>query len=648
MDDGVRLAARIWMPVAAAGSYPAILEFIPYRKQDLVRARDERTHPWLAAHGFVCLRVDMRGSGDSEGEMPDMYCDREIEDARQLIEWIAAQPWCSGRVGMFGTSWGGTASLQAAVDAPEPLKAVLANCATWDRFEDDIHWMGGCLLTDSFEWGATLPAILACPPDAETVGEDWLGQWRRRLESLSFPLEQWVRHRFRGEYWRRGSVRFASERLGCPVLAIGGWSDRYSNAVMPLVEARSDNCWGIVGPWGHSYPDQGEPGPAAGFQQIALAWWNHWLRNDRPGDLAWPRTRLWLRRFDPPQNRLTRRNGSWAALSGPGGGNGRGMVLDSDNAGAGASADSGWFAVPYDLRHGECAGDTGYFGRHGGLPLDQAADDDRSLRFESEPLESEFKLIGSAKLGARIKRDRQAAQLVCRLCEVDAQGRSNLVVRGILNLALDAMMDGPAPLSAAASEMVWIQLPVTAYRFARGHRIRLAVAASYWPLVFPTARDPGMRLQEGAQLFLPTTNALATDGAGRFPDPLDLPPEKSWTACSEPAMRRTQNGVTAGGAVTAWSQKSAAVRFTKMEKTVSQRTEARFDAAPGDSSGPQCEFGHTIEIERPDGKAVITSRLAASGANDAIKVRGTLKANWNGTALLRRPWGFECELNQTK
>ena len=231
-----------------------LLEYIPYRKRDLVRARDARNHPVFAANGYVCLRVDMRGSGDSEGAMPDMYAEAELSDARHVIDWIAAQAWSNGRVGMFGTSWGGTASLQAAVDAPGPLKAVLANCATIDRFEDDIHWMGGAVLTDTVEWGAALPAILACPPDSATVGDGWRGMWEARLAGLAFPLENWIAHGTRGRYWRHGSVRFAAERLSCPVLAIGGWSDRYANSVMPLVAARPDLCWGVVGPWSPPLP----------------------------------------------------------------------------------------------------------------------------------------------------------------------------------------------------------------------------------------------------------------------------------------------------------------------------------------------------------------------------------------------------------
>ena len=204
MPDGVRLAARLWIPRGAQDApVPAIFEYIPYRKSDMVRARDERNHPFFAAHGYACMRVDMRGSGDSEGYMPDMYAENELSDARAVIDWLAAQPWCDGRVGMFGTSWGGTAGLQASVDVPEALAAVIAVCATHDRYEDDIHHKGGCLLTDTFEWGATLPAILALPP-TRNVGDDWRERWEARLRSLAFPLEDWVREEARGDYLEAG------------------------------------------------------------------------------------------------------------------------------------------------------------------------------------------------------------------------------------------------------------------------------------------------------------------------------------------------------------------------------------------------------------------------------------------------------------
>ena len=191
-----------------------------------------------------------------------------------------------------------------------------------------------------------------------------------------------------------------------------------------------------------------------------------------------------------------------------------------------------------------------------------------------------------------------------------------------------------------------LRLPTTAYRFAKGHRIRLAVAASYWPLVWPTASDPGLRIIDSSRLFLPTKSTQATNGAGQFPAPRDLPHERSWTPCSEPTMWRTQGSGADGRVFAAWLQNPATIRFAGIQKTVSQKTEARFEIAPGDFAEPKCEFGHTIEFERPDGKATVTSHLAASGTNNEVKVRGTIKAIWNQTEMLFRPWGFECELNR--
>ncbi|MEM6659257.1 MAG: CocE/NonD family hydrolase, partial [Pseudomonadota bacterium] len=436
MTDGVRLAARLWRPVTQT-PVPAILEYIPYRKSDMVRARDERNHPFFAANGYACIRVDMRGSGDSEGHMPDMYAEAELDDARQVIEWLAAQPWCTGRVGMFGTSWGGTAALQASVDAPEPLKAVIAVCATHDRFQDDIHYMGGCVLSDTFEWGATLPAILASPP-TPNAGRDWQSLWKQRLQQLDFPLQNWLRERGRGTYWRRGSVIHDARSLSVPILSVGGWSDRYSNSVMALVDARPDLVWGVVGPWGHHYPDHGSPGPAIGFQRLALGWWDHWLKPAVPKDPDWPRLRVWLRGFDPPGNALAQRAGRWIE-SGPAG---QETVLREMSLDAMASPQG---TLPLQLHHdplvGQCAGDTGYFGRSGGLPLDQTPDDARSLVFETDPLTEDVVIYGSTRVQLSGTASGKPAPIVARLSDVDTNGVAARISYGVRNLALDENPD---------------------------------------------------------------------------------------------------------------------------------------------------------------------------------------------------------------
>lgn len=640
MPDGIKLAARIWWPNGNA-PFPAIVEFIPYRKRDMVRVRDERNHPFFAAHGYVCLRVDMRGSGDSEGHMPDMYSIDELADARHLIEWIASQPWCTGRIGMFGTSWGGTASLQAAISAPAPLKAIIANCATTNRFEDDIHWMGGALLTDSLEWGATLPAILAAPPDAATVGEGWFKIWQKRLQALTFPLDAWIENRTRGQYWRHGSVIHNVAKLTCPILAVGGWTDRYSNSVMRLVQTRPDLCWGVVGAWGHHYPDQGEPGPAISFQDLALEWWNHWLKDEPAKSLNWPRLRLWRREFEPPENRINKRRGTWVEIAQPATTESRTLYLSADQLLGQPSSESLALDLPNDLRHGECAGDTGYFGRVGGLPLDQSADDSRSLCFESAPLTEDFDLIGAAQLTINVARDRVEAQLVCRLCEVTPDGCSNLVIRQLRNLALDETLDTFVPYCAGEFVRYQIEFPSTAYRFSQGNRIRLSLGTSYWPLVWPVFPLALVRVMTGdSHLRLPQ-NHNAKLLSVPFPEPNKQPIQTTWKIESQGELLRKQLQVRNGQADFAWSMPRVTLRFPKLRIAISLETATRYRVDAKESGSARFMIDHTIEICRPDGTAKIESSLTSKANQNGITVEATLTTHFESEVIERKVWQFD-------
>ena len=644
MPDGVRLSARIWMPVGSLGQYPAILEYIPYRKRDLVRARDERNHPFLAANGYACLRVDMRGSGDSEGIMTDMYSSNELEDAVHVINWISSQSWCNGRVGMFGTSWGGTASLQAAVDAPESLKAVLANCATWDRFEDDIHWMGGCLLTDSLEWGATLPAILAVPPDLATIGEDWKRKWIERLESLSFPVEAWLRNGVRGAYWRNGSVRFDCRNLSCPILTVGGWSDRYSNSVMQLVKARPDICWGIVGPWGHHYPDQGEPGPAIGFQKLALEWWNHWLKSDAPGKLSWPRLRLWKRKFDLPRKRLDFRNGNWIETDIVEAEEKCSRYLHDGRLAKRQPKEGKWLRLPFDVRHGECAGDTGYFGRLDGLPLDQSTDDLRSVCFETEPLNEAIVLVGSVKLKVKVRRKRAPAQLVCRLCEVNPDNVSNLVVRGILNLELDEALEKSRPHRDGEAVEYCMLMPATAYHMAQGNRIRLALSASLWPIVWPTPQDPQIHVLDGGVLEIPNMQSRPIRESSELPAAEAIPKRPRWRSLADQEPSRIRHESEDGVIRTGWKQPATTISFHDLSLAVGSRTGADYRIEPGNPGNASCNFDHEIRVSREDGIAEVISCLEARGDGRVVRLNGAVIGKWNDAELARKEWQLEVSL----
>src|SRR6478672_9337147 len=202
LSDGTRLAARLWLPEDAGHApVPALLEYLPYRKRDGTIERDALTHPWLAGHGYAAVRVDIRGSGESDGLLSDEYSKQELDDALEIIAWLAAQPWCSGPVGMFGISWGGFNALQVAALRPPALKAIVTLCSTDDRYRDDVHYMGGAKLEAGFGWASFLFSDMTHPPDPLLVGERWRAMWLERLESLPQFLENWLSHQPRDAYW---------------------------------------------------------------------------------------------------------------------------------------------------------------------------------------------------------------------------------------------------------------------------------------------------------------------------------------------------------------------------------------------------------------------------------------------------------------
>src|SRR5262249_10507101 len=152
-----------------------------------------------------------------------------------IIDWIAKQPWCNGKVGMFGSSWGGFGALQVAARRPPALKAVIAQCCSDDRYEDDAHWLGGCLVPEMFVWGALWTAVTTRPPDPAIVGDRWRAMWLERLEHLEFFVSDWVAHQHRDRFWKHGSVNEDYRQIECPVYTVGGWVDSYYPAIFRLL-----------------------------------------------------------------------------------------------------------------------------------------------------------------------------------------------------------------------------------------------------------------------------------------------------------------------------------------------------------------------------------------------------------------------------
>jgi len=522
LSDGCRLAARIWIPEdAERDPVPALVEYLPYRKRDGTRGRDGPMHRYFAGHGYAALRIDLRGTGDSDGVLRDEYLEQEQADCVEALRWIASQPWCTGAIGMMGKSWGGFNALQVAALRPPELRAILTVCSTDDRYADDAHYMGGCLLNENLLWGAMLLTLNAFPPDPEIVGERWRAMWLERLEGSPLFAETWLRHQRRDDYWKHGSVCEDFGAIACPVYAVGGWADAYTNAVPRLLAGLRVPRKGLVGPWAHLYPHDGVPGPAIGFLQEALRWWDHWLKGHDTGIMDEPLLRVWMQDSVPPRAFHAQRPGRWVAeerwpserivprvfvLRA------RRLLPEASRGAADVRADAEPLGICSPQSTGVSGGSWCGFGLEGEMPTDQREDDARSLVFDSEPLTERLEILGAPVLRLSLRSDEPRGLLAARLESVAPDGASARVTYGLLNLTHRGGHALPQPLAPGETFQVELALNDVAHAFAPGERLRLALSNAYWPVAWPSPRPTRLEiLPQACALSLPVRPPRAED-----------------------------------------------------------------------------------------------------------------------------------------
>ncbi len=507
LADGCRLAARIWLPSdAQQNPVPAILEYLPYRKRDGTAERDQLTHPYFAGHGYACVRVDMRGSGESDGLLEDEYLKIEQDDCLEVLRWIAAQPWCSGRIGMIGISWGGFNGLQVATRRPPELKAVISLCSTDDRYADDIHFMGGALLNDNLQWASVMLAYMSRSPDKALLGEKWREVWLNRLQNQPLLVANWLKHQRRDGFWKHGSICEDWSAIECPVYLVGGWADGYSNTIPRMLAHLRCPKKGLMGPWAHKYPHFAKPGPQIGFLQEALRWWDQWLKDIDTGLMDEPQYRVWMEEPVAPKAFYTERPGRWVAEPRWPSPNIKTHTLALD-AGSRLSATPGPESAIASLSPqtvGEACGAWCGYGIGPERPLDQRPDDGSSLVFGSAPLTERLEILGAPKVMLELAVDRPWAFLAVRLNEVAPDGASTRITFGLLNLTHRDSHETPQALRPGERYRVTMQLNDIAHAFAAGNRIRIAISTSYWPLVWPSPEPVTLTLFTGSsRLELP-------------------------------------------------------------------------------------------------------------------------------------------------
>ena len=647
LPDGTALYARIWRPVTDQ-PVPALLEYLPYRLSDWTAPRDAQRHPWYAGHGYASVRVDIRGHGNSEGLPGDEYDPTELADGVAVIHWLAEQPWCSGRVGMFGISWGGFNSLQLAALAPGPLRAIVTVCSTDDRYDNDVHYLGGSVLgVDMHAWSATMLAFAARPPDPRFAGERWRELWLERLEHLDPLIHTWLDHQTRDDYWRHGSVCEDYPAIKAAVLAVGGWADPYRDTVFRLARHLEAPMRGIIGPWSHQYPDRGlPPGPAIGFLQETLRWWDRWLKDD-PGPrdvLDEPLLRVWMNESVPPATSYPERPGRWIGEdSWPS------PAVSSQTYrldGTLRASCPGPARVVSPQHTGVDAGRFFPFGNAADLPPDQREEDGRSVCFDSAPLSRRIEVLGNARVRLRLTCPGTRGQVAARLCDVAPDGSSTLVTRGVLNLLARRGRDRTTPWTPGATEEVGFDLVGIAHAFPPGHRLRLAVSSAYWPWVWPhPGSEAGFTVHpQGSALLLPVRDP----GADRrrppitFGDPEQAPP--LGVVFAEPAEPRPERLVRHDVAAREWTldvdpgyggsrRYPDGLRFTEDARE-------HYAVRDDDPLSARTRSDWTVGLRRAEfGWDVrITTRSEISADATHFLTDNQLTAEEGGTVLFQRRW----------
>ena len=652
LSDGVRLAARLWLPRAPPAPVPAILEYIPYRKRDFMRRRDESMHRWFAGHGYAALRVDMRGSGESDGILHDEYLAQEQDDALEVIEWITRQPWCSGPVGMMGKSWGAYNSLQVAARRPPALKAIIAVMGTDDRYAECIHYSGGCLLNDNFWWGCVMQVFNARPPDPQIVGNRWRDMWLERLEAETFWPELWLQHQSLDDYWKHGSVCFDYAAIACPTWFWGGWADLYRDTPLRLAEHLSVPRRVTVGPWAHLYPHEALPGPAVGFLQEALRWWDHWLKDIDNGVMREAPLNFYMMDAVEPLPYHPERPGRWVAEHCWPSGSVMPRAYTVTTAGLRESADLDWsseempLAVASPQSTGLASGDWGSFGNPGDIPGDQSADSFGSLELDTAPLGARLEILGNTRAVLDVAADRPNAFVAVRLIDVAPNGVANSVARGFLNLTHRDSREAPAPLVPGQRYRVNVQLTGTAYAFPPGHRIRLAVSSAYWPILWPSPAPVALTVTTGAsQLLLPVRTAeAATTASVLMPEPISAAPspatvlrqgrvERSVT--TDPATGEVSHRLYVDGGVFGdWGK----FKLDAIELDMGHVFERIYRIHPDRPNSARVSMTQTYEMGRGDWQIRVNAGAEMTSTHDTFELTAWLDALEGSATVCRREW----------
>ncbi|NBZ87754.1 CocE/NonD family hydrolase [Stagnihabitans tardus] len=675
LRDGTLLAAKLWRPDGPP--VPAVLEYLPYRFRDGTRGRDQAMHGWIAEQGYACLRVDIRGMGESQGLLHDEYSAQELADGVEVIAWIAAQDWCDGQVAMMGISWSGFNALQIAALRPPALKTVIPVGFTDDRYATDVHYIGGLISKDNFDWSATMLAQNDLPPDPATFGPGWRAEWLKRAEANVPWAHHWFAHQRRDAYWQHGSVCQDYAAIQVPVYAVSGWADNYAEAVPRLLAGLKVPARGLIGPWAHSYPHDVTVGPAIGWLQEVIRWLDHWLKGRDTGIMEEPFLRVWMQEPLPPATCYTHRPGRWVgedhwpsphirdltfALEGESlrplpaeetapplaGGAAAPLSPPAAPANAGASTPGPTGSAPSSpsaaqprsilspLWVGLTAGEIGRYGEDADWPPDQRMDDGGSLVWLSPPLTERLEIMGAPKVTLHLSADKPQAQVCLRLNDVSPDGPRARVTVGLLNLTHRNSHETPEPLTPGQVYAVTVELDDIAQAFPEGHRIGLSLSTSYYPIAHP-GPEPARVTIHGGTLHLPE-RPPRPQTLRDFDAPVSAPrtPERHEEVPTVP--RRVTLDLLSGRYAVDFPRWTYRLVMEDIATTVTSEGHVRHEITEGDPLSALTTTEYRVTIDRHGILAGHHSKGRLSCDATHFRLETQLTVTENGQTIFERQW----------
>jgi uncharacterized protein len=645
MRDGLSLSADLTRPdVDNSRRFPILVEYHPYRKDDVSWSGHD-AHWYLAERGFICVRLDVRGTGGSDGVNTDEYVPQEQHDGYDAVEWLARQAYSNACVGMFGTSYGGFTAVQVAMNRPPHLKAIAPMYATDDRYTDDCHYTPGGnmrMYYDAGTYGGNMVAMNALPPLPEFAGVDWAEQWKSRLTKNEPYLLKWMHHQTHGPYWRAASLRLDYARIECPTFLIAGWRDGYVNAMWRMYQQLRCPKKLLVGPWVHTRPHASTPGPRINHFDEMARFFNATVRPD-PQPLEGPPVVVYMQEYAPPQRTLENTPGAWRADDRVAPHGDRPLTLYlADEAKLDSEPVENRQPAMAEFDYLPTAGVHNGFWSAGGVAFyladDQRADEAHSLNFTSEPFAQETPLLGWPEVVLFAESSAKVATFVVKLSDVAPDGKSALITDGSLNGTRRNSLEEPQEMTPGEVYELKIPMQPTGWVLAPGHRLRVSISGSDFPNLWPTPEPARNRIhflgRRPSRVTLPIVKP-STIPTPRFDPSPAL--KRFGTSFPEPATQRIEIDQITGD-VTVVNRRAGKTVLEEGLGAISSESRFRCTASTTNPSQSSIIGTHRFSLERQDGNYEVVSESSIRATKDTFHVVIDLTVHRNGRIFFQKQW----------